>query len=296
MAPGSPVNAGTAVTLTASATGGTAPLQYEFWRYSYTFGAWTVARAWSTSNQMTWTPGALEGGWYKMQVWARSAGGTDVEAFADNYLLVQTPAPKILSLRAASGSTGSSGMAPDSPITISAIATGGQTGVVEYEFWRYNTGTLRWSLDRPWSTNNSYQWMPAISDEGVHYVQVWVRDTAHTDWQDWTSTELVVSRISVVSMNPLTATVADGDPLPFVVVAAGNDAGYEFKFWRYNVPTGRWQVIRDYGTNNTFNWVPTSLDWGANVIQVWVRAAGSNASYAAWISTNTITVTPPGGQ
>jgi len=292
MTPDSPVSAGTTATFTASSTGGTGPIQYQFWRYNYTLKTWTLMQAWSTSNQLTWTPAVADGGWHKVQIWGRSAGGTIVESYADKDVLVQTSAPKVTSFNVSSSSKGPYGYTPGVPVTISALGTGGQTGVLEYEFWRYSTAAGRWSLDRPWSTNTSYTWTPAAADEGVHYLQVWIRDTAHTDWQDWMPSELVVSTVVGASISPMTGTVADGGSLPFSVFVNGAAPAYEAKFWRYNASTGTWAVIRDYSTA-PFTWVPTSLDVGQCRIQVWVRPFGSTAQFSAWATTDVITVVPP---
>ena len=292
MTPASPVGAGTPVSLTASSTGGTGPIQYQFWRYNYTLKTWTLSQSWSTSNQLTWTPSVSDGGWHKVQVWGRSAGGTDVESYADKDVLVQTSSPRVTSFNVSSSTSGPFGYTPGVPVTISALATGGQTGVLEYQFWRYSTAAGQWSLDRPWSTNTSYTWVPASPDEGVHYLQVWVRDTAHTDWQDWMPAELVVSTVVATSISPMTTTVADGGSLPFSVFVNGAFPGYEAKFWRRNLATGAWTVIRDY-SSAPFTWVPTSLDVGQSRIQVWVRPVGSPTQFSAWATTDVITVVPP---
>ena len=47
--------------IAASATGGVAPLQYQFWRRSTT-GSWILGQAYSTTNTYTWTPGSSDGG------------------------------------------------------------------------------------------------------------------------------------------------------------------------------------------------------------------------------------------
>ena len=120
-----------------------------------------------------------------------------------------------------------------------------------------------------------------------------MRDTAHTDWQDWTSSELVVSTVSGTLLTPMTGAVADGSPLTLSVLATGAAGLYEYKFWRYSLATGTWRVIRDYSTNNTFAWVPTSLDVGQTRVQVWIRPAGSATAYSAWASSDIITVMPP---
>jgi hypothetical protein len=68
-----PVSWGTPITWTAAASGGSAPLQYQFWRLRQGVG-WTLAQDYSPSNILTWTPGPSDGGTYSLQVFARSSG------------------------------------------------------------------------------------------------------------------------------------------------------------------------------------------------------------------------------
>ena len=72
----SPIPSGTEVILTAVATGGTAPLEYQFWQYASP-GGWTIVRAYSPANTFTWAPDDAVARSYSFQVWVRSAGSTD---------------------------------------------------------------------------------------------------------------------------------------------------------------------------------------------------------------------------
>jgi hypothetical protein len=69
---GSPTVAGTPITWTATAGGGTTPLQYQFWRYKQGAG-WALAQSYSSMNTLTWTPGAEDAGTYAIQVWVRQS-------------------------------------------------------------------------------------------------------------------------------------------------------------------------------------------------------------------------------
>jgi hypothetical protein len=80
-----PIGAGTPVTFTAAASGGSGPYAYKFWVFNGS--TWVLVRDWSSSNQWTWgsqTPGA-----YQIQVWVRNAGSSaDVaDAFANSPVL-----------------------------------------------------------------------------------------------------------------------------------------------------------------------------------------------------------------
>ena len=67
-----PVTEGTAITWTATASGGTGALQYQFMRYTEGIG-WSVAQAYSSSTSYTWFPPA---GLNAVQVWVRNGGSS----------------------------------------------------------------------------------------------------------------------------------------------------------------------------------------------------------------------------
>ena len=48
----------------------------SFWRYDQGGAGWMVMRDWSSSNQVSWTPGAANSGWQAVQVWVRNAGSS----------------------------------------------------------------------------------------------------------------------------------------------------------------------------------------------------------------------------
>jgi hypothetical protein len=64
------VPAGTPITWSATAVGGTAPYTYRFLLYDGS--TWSVGQEYSTSNTWTFVPPAA--GTYFVQVWARNAG------------------------------------------------------------------------------------------------------------------------------------------------------------------------------------------------------------------------------
>jgi hypothetical protein len=68
-----PAAAGTSITWTALASGGTAlPLQYKFYLFTQGVG-WTVLRDYAAGNTFVWNAPA---GTHRVQVWVRSAGST----------------------------------------------------------------------------------------------------------------------------------------------------------------------------------------------------------------------------
>jgi hypothetical protein len=86
-----PAQAGTTITWTATAAGGTAsPLQYKFLMYSEGSG-WAILRDWATQNTATWTPSGADIGNHMVQVWVRSAGSTAIYEgwISTGYFIIQ---------------------------------------------------------------------------------------------------------------------------------------------------------------------------------------------------------------
>jgi len=79
-----PAPVGVPMTWTATATGGTAPVQYEFW-IELSGTGWVLVQGYDTSNTLLWTPGTA--GVYRIQVWARNGGSA---ALYDAYSSVVT--------------------------------------------------------------------------------------------------------------------------------------------------------------------------------------------------------------
>jgi hypothetical protein len=69
-----PVSAGTTVTWTAGATGGTAPLEYQFWRQDG--GTWIMVRDYSSQNTYSWITTATDVGQHAIQARVRSVGSS----------------------------------------------------------------------------------------------------------------------------------------------------------------------------------------------------------------------------
>jgi hypothetical protein len=69
--PASPQTAGTAVTITATASGCANP-RYEFWILA-PGGSWTIKQAYSTTSTFSWNTAGLAAGIYRYSVWVRDA-------------------------------------------------------------------------------------------------------------------------------------------------------------------------------------------------------------------------------
>lgn len=176
-----PVPPGTAVQWTADVPDKTASFEYQFWLYDRGTGTWSKARSYSTSKTFTWTPTAV--GTYAFQVWARQVGSTadyDVWRSTDYLEVVSSPA-KLISLTPSVSLPGKVG----SPITWTAVGSGGTAAPLQYKFYLYSEST-GWRLLRDWGTTNTYTWTPASGDVGQNALQVWIKSAGSAEtYESW---------------------------------------------------------------------------------------------------------------
>ncbi len=286
-----PVSFGTPITWTATATGGTALLQYQFWRLRQGVG-WTMVQDYSPNNTFTWTPGVSEGGTYSLQVWVKSAGSTATfEAWrgSDNFAVTGPAAVTVTSF-----TTSVPLPAPVfSPITWTATATGG-VGPLLYQFWRLRQG-VGWTMVQDYSTLNTFSWTPVEADAGSYVLQVWVKSSLSSAAFDaWSSTgNFQISLPGPVQITSLASSVmfpaTVGTPITLSAMATGGSPPVQFKFWLRD-GSGAWSVLQDYSPVSNVTWTPTQA--GNYIVQVWARSNGSMADFEDWRGMATITISP----
>jgi len=281
-APGS-VPAGTPVTWSATAVGGTAPYTYRFWVFDGS--TWTLARDWAAQNSFTWTP-ALAGS-YSIQVWARNSGSaTAYDAWLGRgYTATGAAALTVSSLAADRMFPVPAG----TPVRWTATASGGN-GPYTFRFWVFNGST--WTVGQDWGSSNVWPWVPPAA--GSYSFQVWARNSGSAATYDaWLGTMSnaitapTMLSVTNVTSNPGAPLVANGTAA-ITATASGGTGPYTYRYWIFNGST--WTIGQDWSASNVWNWKPTSS--GTYTIQVWVRNTGSATTYDAWAGFGPITVQP----
>ena len=280
-----PVVFGTTITWTVTATGGTAPLQYKFYRYDA--GVWNMVQDYSTSNTYTWTPVLANVGQHDLSVWVKSNGSValydaakDTGYFNINGLATVTaftanPAPP---------------RAYGSAITWTATATG--AAPLQYKFWRLDKGA--WVMAKDYSTSNTCSWTPAATDIGLHDMVVWVKSNGSVAQQDafreYGSFNVNgVSSISALTANRTSPSPA-GTPVVWTATATGTPGPLQYQFWRLDGTT--WSMVQDYSTSNVFTCFPGVADVGNHTFAVWVRNQGSIVAYETTRASATFVIGP----
>ena len=291
--PALPSTTGVPVMWHAAASGGAAPLQYQFFLLEPGTG-WRVLQSWSALRSVAWTPRVP--GSYAAQVWVRNAGSTAAyEAWRGTGLFNVANGPLTVA-----GLTANRPLpvGPGATVTWTAAMAGGDGSALEYQFYRYNATAQAWTLVQPYSPTPSWTWTPGLGDTGPYWLQVWVRrQGSPMAWEAWAN-----SREFAVTSAPLavTLTSSQGDPpsvpantpIRWQVSATGATGPLEYVFWRFDGRSGTWTQVQPYGPTDFYAWTPALDEAGYWALQVWVRRVGSGQAYEAWAGTTYFTIQP----
>lgn len=289
---------GTAITFTATATGGTAPYQYKWYvATSPSLSAFTVLQEWSTSPTLTWRPTSANAN-YLVGVLVRNAGSSvnaPDSTTAYSYVpfpISATAVPLTLTSLAADRT---SPQPTSTTIRFTAIAAGGTS---PYQFkWRLYNGTS-WSVVQDWSTSATLAWTPTTANSSYR-IEVWARSSGRTTdaaengasaSQAFVISAPATPQLSVTALTSnRTAPQTPSTAITFTAAATGGTAPYQYKWRLYNGST--WSTMQNWSTSSTVTWTPTAANSNYQV-NVWVRSAGSTTD-AAETSAASRTVTFP---
>lgn len=168
--PGGPRPAGTSVTFTGSAQGGSGYYEYQFLGRQAGSPTWSIAQAYWSNPSWTWT---AAGGTWEIKVDARNFGSTESPAESQTITYsVTTAAVTGVTLSASPSSPQSAG----TQVTFTGSASGG-TGSYEYEFRGRQAGQGEFSVAQAYGVSPSWTWTVAA---GTWEIQVNARSAGST--------------------------------------------------------------------------------------------------------------------
>lgn len=286
-----PQTLGAAITFQATATGGSAPVEYKWLVYNGD-PTWAPATGWTTSSTFKWTPTVANPN-YSVRVWARNAGVTKDEpqaqaetAFAINAVVpVRMSAVAMKADKAAPQVVGTS-------ITFQAAAVG---GAAHYRFVLYD-GSPTLQFLTGWTTQSFYTW--ATTSANPNYaMRVLVRSAASTsdEWEADTRIEFPITSAPGVSppstvvpepTRPISAVTLSTDKVApqtagtTIVATANVSGGSSTLQYRWLIHDGgAWTVVTDWTTSKTYAWKPMAANSG-HFIGVWVRNSANSTGSA----------------
>ncbi|HEV8579662.1 MAG TPA: hypothetical protein VGX68_11340 [Thermoanaerobaculia bacterium] len=311
--PASRPHDGTAITWTATASGGTSVnRQYAFFRRRAGATAWTpavTAPSWQASNSFTWDPGPADVGTWEIYVWAKDSA-TPANMNTYGYAAGYNPGPATVTAPMCLSSTASPAMVnPGTTITWNATACGGYPPTTEFALFRRRVGATAWIPDvtaPAWQASNVLTWTPTSADVGTWEIVLWVRDDDTPPSPGYGAT-FNPGNVQVVA--PLTVTgtgspaaVYHGNPVTWTATGSGGTgAGRQYAFFRRKVGTSSW--IPDvtspaWQTSNVLSWTPAAGDVGTWETSIWFKDANTPANantygYGAYYNPGPVQVFAP---
>jgi hypothetical protein len=297
----SPQATGASITLTPTANGCSSPT-YRFWVRD-SAGTWHVVQDYGVGGTYAWNAGSTPvnttaTGTFLLGVWARQPGSVNsYDAFAFITFSLTSGATCTVNIAADKASPQTEGVSA----TWTATANGCLKAPLAYQFWVNPPGGT-WAIVQPYGAGNTYGWTGAVA--GTYQVGVWIKQAGSTASYDNfalttftlrpNSSPQVCSSVDVSAAPASPAKV--GTTVVFTVSGTTGCSSPRYRWWVLD-GFGNWNIEQDYATipGSTFIWTDASNvqgRWGTWQIGVWVRQAGSNASYEAY-SLFTYTVTPP---
>ena len=269
ISPSSPTPTGGTATFTASASGCPAP-NYRFWVGQS--GIWKILQDYSASATFNWNTTGYAPGAYGIEVDVRDASSSAVYDHVANltYSLVGCGVAHLTTNLASPQSPGAS-------VVLSGSAT--CPGTPEYRFWVGQNGA--WTIVQDYSPTNTFTWNTAGKIQSTYGLEVDVRD--HGSGATY---EAVSNLTFALALAPCTAAqLATDKPSPQVhgttIVLTGGatcPGTPEYRFWVRDL-SGRWTIVRDYSSSNTFSWSTTGLPAGTYGLEVDVRNQSATVVY-----------------
>ena len=281
--PASPQPENTAITLTATPTGGGGQVQYLF-RVGYSDAAgwhWSnINSTYTTTASCTWTPAAVES--YTLVVWARLIGHTaNYDAYTSQGYQVTVPPLTAVALKA----TPATPQPVNSVIKLTATPTGGG-GQVQYLFrvgYTNATGWIWTNLNSSYTTTATCTWTPTAV--GTYTLVVWARVIGHTATYDQYATQVYQVTVAPLTAVALSATPTSPQQVNTTITLAATPTGgggqvqYLFRVGYQGATGWQWTNLNNgnYTTTATCSWTPATA--GTYSLVVWARLVGDPANY-----------------
>ena len=305
--PTSPAGIGTAITVSAHASGCAHP-EYHFAVLAPGATAYQTLQDYSTQTTYAWSTAGVAVGVYRFSVWAKdvnsggatgnSAGRWDAYNNGTQYGLM--PVCSNVTVTVSPPSPAAVGTA----VLVTAHATGCPNPV--YHFGVLAPGATTYATVQQYSTKDSFSWTTAGKAPGQYRFSVWARDAASSGlfgnsagrWDAYDN-GTVYSLTPVCTSVSVTVTPTSPAKASTGVTVTAHATGCSsplFHFALLAPGATTYTTVQDYSSSGVFKWTTTGLATGTYRFSVWARdsnSAGTQGNTAGRWDTynNTLTFT-----
>ena len=238
------VPAGSSVTITGKASGGTSPYQYAAYYKKASSTSYTTIKGYSTTAKMTFTPAVATT--YNVRVKVKDNVGTVVNK---DFTVKVTPAAlsNTSTVSATSVTFGKS-------VTITGKASGG-TSPYQYAAYYKKTSSSSYTKLRDYKTTATMTFKPAVQTS--YNLRVKVKDNAGTvKNKDFT---IKVTAAALANASTLSATsVTLGKSITITGKATGGTSPYQYAAYYKKASSTSYTKIRDYSKTTTMTVKPAA--------------------------------------
>ena len=238
------IPAGSSVTVTGYASGGTSPYQYAFYYKKSSSTYFTTVKSYSSTRTAKITPSGT--GTYNVRAYVKdSKGTTAIKSF--NVYVTKGVLTNKSTVSATTTTLGKS-------ITITGTAAGG-TSPYQYASWYKHSTASSYTAIRGYSSTRTMTFKPAHS--GKYTLLVRVKDNVGT----------VISKTFTITVNPgpltsstkVSATsITLGNSVTITNAATGGKYPYKYAAYYKKSTSQYYTTLKDFTTTKTFTFKPAS--------------------------------------
>ncbi len=265
------VSLGSSITAKGSATGGTAPYQYQVVYKQTAQTKWTTAQAYKANATVTFKPANATT--YDVCVKVKDSTGTEIKKF----FTVTVKANALTNNSALSATSISLG----SSITAKGSAAGG-TAPYQYQVVYKQTAQTKWTTAQSYHANTTVTFKPAKAT--TYDVCVKVKDSTGTENKKFFT--VTVKADSLTNDSTLSATsVTLGQTITAKGIGSGGTAPYRYQVVYKQTAQTKWTTAQSYQTNATVTFKPAN----ATTYDVCVKVKDSTGQEVKKFFTVTVT-------
>jgi len=276
----SPQPTGASVTFTATSTGCGAAPQYKFFVDPPGATGWTAKTGFGGATWL-WNTTGLPRGVYGVGVWVRATGSTSqYESYwLGTYTLTFAYCKSAIASPAANPP-----VAPGTSVSWTGTALG--CGSPQYKYFVQAPGGAM-LMKRDYGSAG-WAWNTAGLPVGTYQIGIWSRQTGSTHTYDaygQTTFRLGSGNCTSAGVAPNMAAPQQSGATISVLGSSNSCTSPQYQFLLKR-PGGAWTVKQAFGASATWNWNTTGYTQGQYQLGVWVKQAGSTASYDAYAITD----------
>lgn len=225
------VTAGTAVTATGSASGGTAPYTYAFYWKKSSSSTWITKSAYGKADTVSYSFSTA--GTYDIKILVKDGSGT-VETFTSQLTVTASTLVNNSTLSATT-------VKPGTAITATAAAEGGTGSYTYAYYWKKASGT-GWNTKKTYSSTESMTY--TFNTAGAYNVRIVAKDssgkTKSVTYNVYVTTMTNTSTLSKTTVTKGTAITATGN-------SSGSSGDKEYAFYWKKSTSTVWTTKSAYG-------------------------------------------------